>query len=151
MEPSINLQGVILVSMVPQLTGNKSTSLQSPQNQQMKRRKWKEMKEGRKRGFSGGLAVKNPCANARNTGSIPGPGRSPCQGATKPVHHNYCAWGPNYWSLSALDSNAVDRTDESLSATTMTGPCSPATRELNKAHAQQKDPTWPKINKWIFF
>ena len=35
------------------------------------------MKERRKRGFSGGLAVKNPRANARNTGSIPGPGRFP--------------------------------------------------------------------------
>ena len=68
---------------------------------------------------------------------------SPCQGATKPVHHNY-------WSLSALDSNAVDHTDESLSATTMSGPCSPATRELNKAHAQQKDPAWPKMNESFF-
>ena len=42
--------------------------------------------------FSGGAVVKNPPANAGDTGSSPGPGRShmPC-GATKPVHHNY--WG----------------------------------------------------------
>ena len=38
-------------------------------------------------GFPGGTVVKNPPANAGDTGSSPGPGRS--HGATKPVHHNY--------------------------------------------------------------
>ena len=40
-------------------------------------------------GFPGGAAVKNPPANAGDTGSSPGPGRSTCHGATKPVCHNY--------------------------------------------------------------
>ena len=57
-----------------------------------------------KRGFSGGLVVKNPCANTRNTGSIPGPGRSPCQGVTKPAHHNYCAHKPKLLKLECFDS-----------------------------------------------
>ena len=144
MEPSINLQGsVILVSMVPQLTGNKSASLQLPQNQQMRRRKEK--------GLLWWSSIKNPHANARSTGSIPGPGRSPCQGATKPVHHNYGTHKPELLKLECSDSAEMQRTAQmSLSTTTMSGPCSPATRELNKAHAQQKDPAWPKINKWIF-
>ena len=40
-------------------------------------------------GFSGGAGVKNPLVNARDTGSIPGPGRSQMLGATKPMCHNY--------------------------------------------------------------
>ena len=39
--------------------------------------------------FPGGTVVKNPPANAGDTGSIPGPGRSTCRGATKPVCHSY--------------------------------------------------------------
>ena len=43
-----------------------------------------------KLGFPGGAVVKNPPANAGDTGSSPGPGRShmPC-GTTKPMRHNY--------------------------------------------------------------
>ena len=48
--------------------------------------------------FPGSPVVKNPPANAGDTGSILGPGRShtpredpTCHGATKPVHHNYWA------------------------------------------------------------
>ena len=33
--------------------------------------------------------AKNPPANAGDTGSIPGPGRSHMPRATKPVHHDY--------------------------------------------------------------
>ena len=42
--------------------------------------------------FPGGAVVKNPPANAGDTGSSPGPGRSHMlRGATKPVRHNYWA------------------------------------------------------------
>ena len=46
--------------------------------------------------FPGGAAVKNLPANAGDTGSIPGPGRSTSCGTTKPVRHNYwaCALEP---------------------------------------------------------
>ena len=46
--------------------------------------------------YPGGSVVKNPPANARNMGWIPDPGRSPCLGAAKPVHHNcwVCALEP---------------------------------------------------------
>ena len=37
----------------------------------------------------GGAVVKNPPANAGDTGSSPGLGRSTCRGATKPMRHNY--------------------------------------------------------------
>ena len=40
-------------------------------------------------GFPGGAVVKNPPANAGDTGSSPGPGRSHMPGATKPMRHNY--------------------------------------------------------------
>ena len=54
-------------------------------------------------GFPGGAVVKNPPANAGDTVSSPGPGRSHVRGATKPVRHNYwaCALEPashNYWA-----------------------------------------------------
>ena len=39
--------------------------------------------------FPGGAMIKNPPANAGDTGSSPGPGRSHILRATKPVHHNY--------------------------------------------------------------
>ena len=39
--------------------------------------------------FPSGPVVKNPPANAGDTGSIPGPGRSHMPRATKPVHHDY--------------------------------------------------------------
>ena len=41
------------------------------------------------RGFPGGAVVENPPANAGDTGSIPGPGRSHMPRATEPVRHNY--------------------------------------------------------------
>ena len=54
--------------------------------------------------FPGGAVVKNPPANAGDTGSSLG--RSHMPQATKPVHHNYwaCSLEPashNYWSLHA--------------------------------------------------
>ena len=55
------------------------------------------------RDFPGGTVVKSLPADAGDTGSILGPGRSPMPGATKPVHHNY--WAStleptihNYWA-----------------------------------------------------
>ena len=40
-------------------------------------------------GFPGGAVVRNPPANAGDTGLSPGLGRSTCHGTTKPVCHNY--------------------------------------------------------------
>ena len=40
-------------------------------------------------GFPGGAVVENLPANAGDTGSSPGPGRSHMPRATKPVRHNY--------------------------------------------------------------
>ena len=41
------------------------------------------------RDFPGGTVVKNPPANAGDTGSSPGPERSHMPQSHKPVHHNY--------------------------------------------------------------
>ena len=41
------------------------------------------------KGFPGDSVVKSPPANARDSGSIPGPGRFHSHGATKPLNHNY--------------------------------------------------------------
>ena len=40
-------------------------------------------------GFPSGAVVKNPPANAGDTGSSPGREDPTCHGATEPVHHNY--------------------------------------------------------------
>ena len=40
------------------------------------------------RGFLGGSAVKNPPANARDAGSIPGSGRSPGEGNGNPFQYS---------------------------------------------------------------
>ena len=59
------------------------------------------------RGFPGVSVAKNPPANARDVGSIPGSGRSHMCRATEPVCHYWaCALEPthlNYWSLHTLD------------------------------------------------
>ena len=48
------------------------------------------IKNNRKSGyFHGGAVVKNPPANAGNTGLIPVWEDPTCHGAPKPVHHNY--------------------------------------------------------------
>ena len=47
-------------------------------------------------GFPGGSKVKNPLANAGDTGSIPGSGRSSGEGKSNPLQ--YSCWG-----------NAMDR------------------------------------------
>ena len=54
-------------------------------------------------GFPGGSVVKNPPANAGDTGSIPDLERYHSREASKPGHHNYwaCALEPeshNYWA-----------------------------------------------------
>ena len=54
-------------------------------------------------GFPGGSVVKNPPANAEDTGSTPGPGRSHMRKAPKPMCHNCwaCAVEPesrNHWA-----------------------------------------------------
>ena len=41
------------------------------------------------RDLPGGAGIKNPPANAGDTGSSPGPEDLTCQGAAKPVSHNY--------------------------------------------------------------
>ena len=71
-------------------------------SQHRKLRRWKRNERGvsgkpkeedvlrrNERDFLGGAVVKNPPANAGNTGLIPGLGRSTCHRATKPLHHNY--------------------------------------------------------------
>ena len=42
----------------------------------------------RNQGFPGGSAVKNPPANAGDTGSIPGSGRSPGEGNGNPLDYS---------------------------------------------------------------
>ena len=49
----------------------------------------KEKKKLQKADFPGAPVVKTLPANARNTGSIPGAGRSHLPGTTKLEHHDY--------------------------------------------------------------
>ena len=58
-------------------------------------------------GFPGGSAVKNPPANVRGVGSIPGSGRSPGEGNGSPLQYSCLGnpmdrgawWGP--WGLKS--------------------------------------------------
>ena len=52
-------------------------------------------------GFPGGLAVKNPPANPRDTGMIPGLGRSPGEGNGNPLQYS-CLGNPtdrSWWAI----------------------------------------------------
>ena len=65
----------------------------------------------KQQGFPGGAVVKNPPANAGDTGSSPVWEDPACRGATKPVHHNYwaCALEPashNFWSPRSTTTEA---------------------------------------------
>jgi len=64
-------------------------------------------------GFSGGSAVKNHPANARDTGSIPGSGRSPGEGNGNPLQ--YCCLGNPmdrraWWATAHGVSKELDTT-----------------------------------------
>ena len=48
------------------------------------------------RGFSDGLVVKNPPANAEVSGSIPGSGRFPGEGNSNPLQYS-CLGNPKDW------------------------------------------------------
>ena len=76
-----------------------------------------------KQGFPGGPVVKNPPCNARNTGSIPGPGKIPCLRATEPVH----------WPQS--HRNKRNHWMGSLHTTMKSSPCS---SQLEKTHTAIK-------------
>ena len=116
--------------------------------------------------FPGGTVVKNPPANAGDTGSRPGQGRSHNRGATNPVHHNYwaCALEPashNYWAhVPQLLSPRATTTEARMlracalqqrEATAMRSPrtttkSSPRSPQLEKAQAQQRRPNAAKNN-----
>ena len=70
------------------------------------------------RGSPGGPVIRNPLANAGDTGSIPGLGRF--HGATKLMHYNYfaCTPEPASGSYGSLQTSSL-RTRE---ATTMKSP-----------------------------
>ena len=42
-----------------------------------------------KGGFPGGSVIKNPPVNSRDTGSVPGSGRSPGEGNGNPLRYSY--------------------------------------------------------------
>ena len=107
--------------------------------------------------FPGGAVVENPPANAGDTGSSPGPGRSHMpRGATKPVRHNYwaCTLEPasrNYWAcvlqllkpvrLEPVLHNKRSHHSKKLRTATKSSPRSP---QLEKARVQQWRPNTTK-------
>ena len=65
-------------------------------------------------GFPGGAVVKNPSPNARDTGSIPGSGRSPGVGNVDPLQ--YSCWEiPWAEESSGLQSIGVTKSQTQLS------------------------------------
>ena len=103
--------------------------------------------------FPGGAVVKNPPANAGDTGSSLVWEDPTCCGATKPMSHNYrtCALEPmshNYWAPvpQLLSPHSTTREATAMSPRTATK-SSPHLLQLEKAHAQQRRPNAAIINK----
>ena len=99
-------------------------------------------------GFPGGAVVENPPANAGDTGSSPGLGRS---------HMPQSGWASEPQLLSLRVWSLCSATGE---AAIVRGPCTamksgprtamksgPRLPQLEKALARTEDPTQPKINK----
>ena len=91
--------------------------------------------EKREGDFPGGTVVKNPPANAEDTGSIPGPGRSHMPRATKPMHHNHwdCFRAREPQLLKPLGLEP--------------GLCNKRSHRNEKPTYHKEDPTQPKVNK----
>ena len=100
-------------------------------------------------GFPGGSVVKNPPANAGDTGSIPGPGRPHTPQTTKP--HSHCAWAlsPRLTATEALEPPSPHSAREGATATrsprraAREGPASATGGKL----AQQRRPSRDKNHK----
>ena len=104
-------------------------------------------------GFPGGAVVKNPPANAGDTGSSPGPGRSHMPQSNR-AHASQLlslrsrAREPQLLSPHTLEPVLRNREATAVRSprtTTKSSPCSP---QLEKAHAQQQRPNTAK-NKLI--
>ena len=102
--------------------------------------------------FPGGTVVKNPPANAGDTGLSPGPGRSHMQqsnqaGAPQLLSLCFRAHEPQLLSLRATTTEAHEPRVHVLQreATAMRSPCTatksnPHLLQLEKAHVQQQKP-----------
>ena len=88
--------------------------------------------------FPGGPVVKNLPANAGDLGSVTGPGRFTCRGATRPVGHNYFSPG----TLCSAIRGAT--TMKSLPTTARD---SPGSLKLEKACTSNEDPAQLKRYK----
>ena len=116
-------------------------------------------------GFPGGPVVKNLPANAGDTGSVPGLGRSYMPyGASKPVCHNCwaCALEPtnhnywahalqllkpvccNYWSPCAWSLCPATREATAMRSPRVAMKSRPHSPQLEKAYAQQRRPNAAK-------
>ena len=99
--------------------------------------------------FPGGTVVKNPPANAGDTGSSPGPGRSHrpqinCAPQLYPCNHNYWVCVPQLLKPMCLEPCSAARevtTVRRLRISTKSSPCLP---QLEKARTQQQRPSADK-------
>ena len=81
-------------------------------------------------GLPGGPMIKNPPANAEDTDSTPGLGRSHMTGGTKPEGHNCWAHGPRACALQQEKSPQWEAWALQLER-------SPCSAQLEKAHREQ--------------
>ena len=104
--------------------------------------------------FPGGAVVKNPPANAGDTGSSSWSGKIPtCRRATKHVNHNYWACAlesvsHNYWACvpqllkpARLESMLCNKREDTASTTMKSSPRLP---QLEKGCVQQQRPNAAK-------
>ena len=66
-------------------------------------------------GFPGGLAVKNPAANAGDEGSIPGSGRFPGGGNGNPLQYFCLGKSQGQWHLAGYTLHGVTKSQTRLS------------------------------------
>ena len=90
--------------------------------------------------LSGSPVIKNLPASAGDMGSVPGPGRSHMQGATKPVYHHHWAH-----SLEPMLCNQGSQHNEKITLWSQRKPCtvesSAAKNKINNKNLKYMYPT----------
>ena len=104
-------------------------------------------------GFLDGSVVKNPLANAGDTGFISGPGRSHMPPTTEPVRHNYRAFALEPRSLNyCVHMWQLLKPVPTREATAMGSPhtpqleSSPRSSQLEKSLCRKEDPAQSKMH-----
>ena len=103
------------------------------------------------KGFPGGSVVRNPPANAGDTGLIPDPARSHMLQSNKAMRHNYLACAPELMKPVHLRVHTQQGNPPQWEARPPYETGAPACHNWRKHPCSNKDPAQPKPNKYVAF